>query len=166
MALMVNAQHLGQAVRLLDHPNLHLITEFDYRHPERPSRLAHPHLAVARRMPVLVLGKERSCLLTGGDFIQEPPRGNGEACLSVSKLLDAGLELLLQRLAKPGGLVCDPVMLGRSGLALAARRFGCRFVGATQDQRSADRILREVRSDGTQAGEVDAGNGPGGNEGR
>ena len=61
------------------------------------------------------------------------------------------MALIVQRLARPGPLVCDPVLLDRSSTALAARKHGCLFTGATKEQSSLDRIrhrLAQEESDG------------------
>ena len=44
------------------------------------------------------------------------------------------MELILERFCRPGQVVCDPAMLNRAGAALAARKLGCRFVGAAAVQ--------------------------------
>lgn len=41
---------------------------------------------------------------------------------------------MLEWFCRPGRAVCDPVMLDRAGTALAARRLGCTFVGASKLQ--------------------------------
>ena len=50
------------------------------------------------------------------------------------------MELILERFCRPGQVVCDPAMLNRAGAALAARKLGCRFVGAAAVQSWRDRI--------------------------
>ena len=48
--------------------------------------------------------------------------------------------MVVERFCKLGQVVCDPVMRDRAGTALAARRLGCIFVGASETQSSIDRI--------------------------
>ncbi len=48
--------------------------------------------------------------------------------------------MVLERFCKLGQTVCDPVMRDRAGTALAARRLGCIFFGASETQSSIDRI--------------------------
>ena len=139
MAVMVNADFLPQILKQLDARDLDWITEFDYRQPNRAVRMAHPHRAVKRRHPILLYGKPGCLLPEGSDFIEEPPRG--ELPQSHTELLLGGMEALVRRLARPGQLVCDPVTLGRETVALSARRYGCRFVGAAETDSLTKMIL-------------------------
>ena len=50
------------------------------------------------------------------------------------------MALIVERFARPGQVVCDPVLLDRSSIALAARRHGCIFIGAGTDQSCINRI--------------------------
>ncbi len=52
------------------------------------------------------------------------------------------MRLIVERFTQPGQVVCDPVMLGRDTVALAALGAGCRFIGADTDQSSIDRVRR------------------------
>lgn len=140
MAVMVNAEYLPQILKQLDVQGLDWITEFDYRQPSRPVRMEHPHRAVKNRLPILLYGKPGCRLSEGSDFIEEPHRGESPR-RSDTELLLEGLEALVRRLARPGQLVCDPVMLGRETVALSARRHGCRFVGAAETDSLIRRIL-------------------------
>ena len=140
MAVMVDADFLPQILKQMDARGLDWITEFDYRQPSRPVRMAHPHRAVKRRLPILLYGKPGCMLPEGSDIIEEPPRGESPQ-RSDTELLLEGLGALVRRLARPGQLVCDPVMLGRETVALSARRHGCRFVGAAETDSLSRRIL-------------------------
>ena len=111
MAVMVNPDFLPQILKQMDVQGLEWITEFDYRQPGRPVRMVHPHRAVKSRRPILLYGKPRCSLPEGSDVIEEPPRGESPK-RSDTELLLEGLGALVQRLARPGQLVCDPVMLG------------------------------------------------------
>ena len=60
--------------------------------------------------------------------------------------------MIVERFARPGQVVCDPVLLDRSSIALAARRHGCIFIGAGTDQSCINRIrdrLARAEGDGT-----------------
>ena len=139
MAVMVNPDFLPQILKQMDARGLEWITEFDYRQPGRPVRMAHPHRALKGRRPILLYGKPRCGLTEGSDVIEEPPRGESPRG-SDTELLSEGLGALVRRLARPGQLVCDPVMLERETVALSARRHGCRFVGAAE----TDSIIRRI----------------------
>ena len=144
MAVMVNSPFLLQAVDKLRHKNMQFITELDYRCPERLSRSAHPLRITIQRWPVLLFGKERFILQPGPDSITEPPSDEFAGPKSHERLLEAGMGLLVARLVRPGQTVCDPMALGRSGIALASLAHGCRFIGAAEDQRLIDRIWARV----------------------
>ena len=99
-----------------------------------------PHRAVKSRRPVLLYGKPGCILPEGSDVIEKPHRGESPNRKDTELLLE-GMEALVRRLARPGQLVCDPVMLGRETVALSARRHGCRFVGAAETDSLISRIL-------------------------
>ena len=103
-----------------------------------PVNSGPPHWLKQHRRPLLVYGKPRFQFEGGPDLIRVPSEA-------------AGMALIVQRLARPGQLVCDPVLLDRSSTALAARKHGCLFIGATKEQSSLDRIrhrLAQEESDG------------------
>ena len=60
--------------------------------------------------------------------------------------LEAGMELIMERLTRPGQTVCDPLMLDRSHSAIAAWRTGRSFIGATDNEANLslirDRLAR------------------------
>ena len=58
MAVMVDARFLVPIIREFEKTDLRFIGEFDFRHPKRPGRPSHPHRVTARRMPILIYGKE------------------------------------------------------------------------------------------------------------
>ena len=139
MAVMVNADFLPQILKQMEKRGLEWITEFDYLQPDRPVRVAYPHKAVKSRRPILLYGKPGCSLLEGSDVIEEPPRSESPK-RSDTELLLEGMGALVRRLARPGHLVCDPVMLEREIVALSARRHGCRFVGAAE----TDSLIRKI----------------------
>ena len=140
MAVMVNPDFLPQILKQMEVRGLEWIGELDYRQPGRPVRMARPHRAVKSRRPVLLYGKPGCILPEGSDVIEEPHRGESPNRKDTELLLE-GMEALVRRLARPGQLVCDPVMLGRETVALSARRHGCRFVGAAETDSLISRIL-------------------------
>ena len=54
------------------------------------------------------------------------------------------MRAIVQRFTQPGQLVCDPIMLGRAGVALGALERNCFFIGADREQSSLDRIRRRL----------------------
>ena len=156
MAVMVNPDFLPQILKQMDVQGLEWITEFDYRQPGRPVRMAHPHRAVKSRRPILLYGKPGCSLPEGSDVIEEPSRGESPK-RSDTELLLEGLGALVQRLARPGHLVCDPVMLERETVALSARRHRCRFVGAAETDSIIRRIMARLAraEEGPDSGSLD-----------
>ena len=139
MAVMVSAPFTGAIILEMAQTDLRLIDVFDYRHPQRPRHLPHPHRVTSRRMPILLYGKGKTILKPGDDFVDESSPGFA-GDLNREQLLDLGLRKLVSRLAKPGDIVCDPVTCGRIGTALGARKEVCSFVGAVEDEKMLERF--------------------------
>ena len=53
---------------------------------------------------------------------------------------ERAMDQVLSRFCLPGQVVADPVMLNRAGTALAARKAGCTFIGATEVESCRDHI--------------------------
>ena len=132
-AVMAVPQSLPDVLFRLTPLGLTWITEFDYRCPDRPLRLKYPYRGQVGRLPILVFGKDKTRVPAGDDFVEEPPEG-GSGAFKPDQLSDAGLQMVVERFAAPGQVVCDPVILGRIGTALGARNAGCTFIGAAHDQ--------------------------------
>ena len=98
----------------------------------RPTLLMHLH-----RRPVLVYTKGEFRPDGMHDLVEVPPR---QGLSGRTAEHEGDMAVLLERFVRPGQTVCDPIMLDRAGTALAARRQGCTFVGATEMQSSVDRI--------------------------
>ena len=130
MAVMANPQFLHRIIDSLQLKGVFYLLELDYRCPDRPLRLEHPLQGRIGRLSILVFGKEKTRISVSDDFIEEPSKGDA-AGLKPHELLDAGLQKVVQRFAKPGQVVCDPITLGRVGTALGARNAGCTFAGCT-----------------------------------
>ena len=146
--LLCRGRDLPEAFRrLLPNKNIEFLCEFDYRVdlPARP--LGGRHGIAQRRMPLLVFGKSGSSLREGDDVLQLPPVADETGEVRIGERHAAGSELVIRRFAVPGGLVCDPLLMGGAHIALAAIRHGCRFVGSCLDQKRfeyvRDRIARE-----------------------
>ena len=156
--LLCRTNDLPEAFRHLRHKDFGFVCEFDYRIdlPARP--LGEGHEIALRRMPLLVFGKSKSALGEGDDVIQLPPVNDGSAEVRISERHAAGAELITVRFAVSGGLVCDPLLIGGANTALAAIRYGSRFVGGCPDQqrfeyvrnRIASECGREVYGEGTK----------------
>ena len=146
MAILVNPHLVPEiSAMLLRNASLQWITLFYYDCPGRPPRLPYPHSHRPRRLPILVIGKDKTRLPEVSDIVIEPSRDSSSG-LTPLGLLDAGLQELVQRIAKPEQLLFDPVTLARRGTALGARSVGCKFIGAV-DPKDADRYEARLRKD-------------------
>ena len=100
-----------------------------------------PHWLSSPCLPLLVYGKP-GCRLEGGDAVIRVPCPNG-----ASDGLDrtsAGMEQTVSRFARWGQAVCDPMLSGRSGSALAAQARGCAFIGADSDDSRLDLVAKSL----------------------
>ena len=145
MAILVNPHLLPEiSVSLLRNLSLQWITLFYYDCQGRPAPLPKPHSHRPRRLPILIIGKDKTLLPEVSDIVIEPSRDSSVGLTNLG-LLDAGLQELVQRIAKPEQLLLDPVTLGRLGTALGARSAGCEFIGAVDPgkaERYEDRLCK------------------------
>ena len=139
MALLIRDQFLPEILELLSNCDLSWLHPFEYRIPHRPFRLPHPHRGWVHKQPLLLYGKSRAIIPEGEDYIWESRR-MGPTGYTQSDLLESGMRSVVKRLVHPGGTVCDPLLLGRAGIAVAAREHGCRFIGASDDSKSIMRV--------------------------
>ena len=75
------------------------------------------------------------------------PPEPGAAARRQGQLNNAGLELILARFARPGQVICDPLMLSQASAALAARKLGCIFIGADREATSIARVRRHLEGE-------------------
>ena len=156
MAVLANAMRLPAIIGHLTHPGLEWAAEFDYRYGGPPVSSGYPHRVSLGRKPLLIYGKTGFRLQGGNDVIEVPPPDEPAMRPQVRQRDDAGMALIVERFARPGQVVCDPVLLDRSSTALAARRHGCIFIGAGTDRSCINRIrdrLARAESDGTTRNE-------------
>ena len=119
MVVVGSGTHLLQMLEHLAHPGIEWGMELDLLLHGPPGRSGSPHFINLRRWPILVFGKPGFRLSAGDDLIQVPhPEELPEGC----NRNEAAMALILDRFARPGQVVCDPIMLDRSGVALAARQ--------------------------------------------
>ena len=154
MVVVGNGVILPRMLVRLAHQDLRWLAEFDLVFHGKPAGSGRPHFMHLHRRPVLVYGKGRFRLSSMHDLLDVPspevlPRGITEH--------EKAMDLLVERFCHPGQTVCDPVMLDRAGTALAARRLGCTFVGASEIQSCIDGIrvrlaLAEKDREGIPAG--------------
>ena len=143
--VLASGERLPEVLEHLKHPELRWVCEFDYVFGEPAIRPRGKHPLELRRRPLLVFGKARFRLSSGHDVIRLP-RPDDSA--RPTQRLEAGMRLIVQRFTRPGQVVCDPIMLDRAGVGLAALEGGCRFVGAERDQSCVDRVSRRLAETG------------------
>ena len=155
MAVVGSGVLLPQMLERLTHPELRWLAEFDLVFHGAPMGSGPPHYMNLRRRPVLVYHKGQFRVSGMPDLLELSP----EDALPGTTEQEAAMELLAKQFCRPGQKVCDPNMLDRAGVALAARRLGCAFVGASKIQSCVDRIRRrldlgEREREGLLAGEL------------
>ena len=106
------------------------------------------HQLQLRRRPLLVYGRSHFRLNGGHDMVNLP---RPEHKPRPGERLEQGMRAIVPRFAQPGQLVCDPIMLGRAGVALGAAEHHCAFIGADREQSSLDRIRRRLDMEETSA---------------
>lgn len=145
---------LPMMLQQLEHPDLRWLAECDLllRGPAESSGPPH-HVALHRR-PLLVYGKQGFRLQGMDDLIEVPSADELPPGLHRNGV---AISLVIERFCKPGQAVCDPVMRGRASTALAARKLGCTFVGASETQSEVEAIrVRLARAGDRPAGDADA----------
>ena len=145
MAVVGNGVMLPRMLERLTHQALKWLAEFDLVFHGKPVRSVRPHYMHLHRRPILVYEKGQFRPSGIDDLVEVPPE---EALPKGITEHERAMDLLVERFCRPGQTVCDPIMLDRAGTALAARRLGCAFVGASERQSSIDRIrVRLARAD-------------------
>ena len=133
MALLADSTLLPEITKRAGRDDLRYLIEYDYRFPGRSSKLPHPHRGTVNRQPLLIYGKQRASLPAGPNFIEEPRDDGSTGSGQPTRLLEQGMAQVVSRFLPPGGTGCQPLLLNHAGFAIAARRFGCRFIGASDN---------------------------------
>ena len=143
MAVLTSGAHLPWVLRCLEHPEIDWVTEFDYR-PPKPSKSGSPHYVNVRRRPLLIYGKRGFQLQKGDDVVKVPLAEDDGTFTRSGQRLEAGMAVIIERLALPGQTVCDPIMQHRCDSALAAWETGRAFIGATDTSASLTKIKAQL----------------------
>ena len=152
MVVMNDGMQLPQVLEGLNHPDLKWISEFDLQHQAVSVPAGRPYSITLRRRSLLIYGKP-GFRLNGGDNVialptpDQSPEGHLQRNLS-----DEAMALIVERFARPGQVVCDPIPLDRASTALAARKHGCDFIGADKDEVNLERIRRSLTRDASDGG--------------
>ena len=147
MVVMNDGMQLPQVLEHLNHQDLKWISEFDLQHQAVSVGVGPPHWITLRRRSLLIYGKPGFRLSGGDNIIALPtpdqlPEGHLQR-----HLLDMAMALIVERFARPGQVVCDPIPLDRASTALAARKHGCFFIGADTNDVNLGRIRRSLARD-------------------
>ena len=118
------------------------IAELSLLFPNPIGNSGEPHWMGLRRAALLVCGKPGTRLEGECDVIDVPTPGGDTAGRPLE--LEDGMPLVVQWFASQSQVVCDPMLCGRSRVALAVLGAGCTFIGADEDQSSIDLLLEQV----------------------
>ena len=149
MVVVGSGMLLPQMLQRLEHEGLRWIMEMDLHQGGPPVRSDRPYFLDLHRQPLLIFGKPAFRPPRVADFIQVPAPDDLPQGLDRN---DMAMQLILERLCRPGQVVCDPIMLNRAATALAALKMGCTFFGATESSPLRDQIharVAEVEADST-----------------
>ena len=153
LVVLATGMFLPQTLKNLENDQLGWMAELDLVSRGQPTGSGAPRFLRLHRRPVLVYSKGTFRMNEMDDLFEVPPPGELTDGLSAQ---ETAMALLVERFAKPGQTVCDPVMLDRAGTALASRRRGCIFVGAERTQSCVDRIRKRLEdAEGDGKGHLD-----------
>ena len=150
LVVVVSGMFLPWVMKNLENDQLRWVAEFDLVFHGQPTGSGPPRFMRLHRRSVLVYSRGTFQMNGTDDLFDVPPQGELPDGLNEG---ETAMALLVERFAKPGQTVCDPVMLDRAGTALAARRRGCIFVGSEKTQSCVDRIrkrLEDAERDGEE----------------
>ena len=152
--VVASGMFLPWILKNLQHDQLQWMAELDLLYRGQPSGSGSPRFLRLHRRSVLVYSKGTFRMNEMDDLFEVPPQGELPDGLNER---ETAMSLLVERFARPGQTVCDPVMLDRAGTGLAARRGGCIFVGSEKTQSCVDRIWKRLEhGDGDGNGRLDA----------
>ena len=147
MVVMNNAMQLPQVLERLNHPDLNWISEFDLQHQRVSVGAGSPYWITLRRRSLLIYGKSGFKLNGGDNVIALPTSDELPEEQLRRQWLGLAMALIVERFARPGQVVCDPIPLDKASSALAARKHGCYFIGADKDEVNLERIKRSLARD-------------------
>ena len=147
MVVLNDGMLLPQVLEGLKHPGLKWISEFDLQHQGVSVPAGPPYWITLRRRSLLIYGKPGFRLNGGDNVIALPTLDQLPEEHLQRNPLDEAMALIVERFARPGQVVCDPIPLDRASTALAARKHGCYFIGADKDEVNLERIKRSLARD-------------------
>ena len=147
MVVMNDGMLLPQVLEGLGHPDLKWVFEFDFQHQGVPVDVRTSPRVTLRRRSLLIYGKPGFRLSGGDNIIAWQTSDELSLGQLQRRLFDEAMALIVKRFARPGNLVCDPILQGRASTALAARTHGCFFIGADNDEANLDRVRKALTHD-------------------
>ena len=148
MVVLANSSRLLEEMSYLKHKGLEWICQFSYHFQIPLEDSGEPHWVQIRQYPLLVYGKSGSRLKEGYDVIDAPVFLEG--MMNRLEAIEFGMPSVVKRFVAPGQVVCNPMLRGASGLALAVLKNGCHFVGADVEETALYSVHEELaREEGT-----------------
>ena len=145
MFVLAGTERLPDFIERLRHPDLAWVCALHYVHHVRATGLGrNPRGGAALGQKLLLVYGKPGFRLNGGDGVISALPSDEEDREYRRGHLDLGMELIISRFTDTGGLVCDPLLLGRNESALAAAKQGRRFVGADQDASRLEAVVRQL----------------------
>ena len=142
LVVPVYPEHLLDGLLFRVHPDLQWIWEFELLF-DRPIEIhVEPHVILTRRIPLLAYGKSKSNLADGPDVIEVPsPK---LPLTDRRRILEQGMERVIDRFADPGGVVCLTQLQGMGPAAMAAIDSGCVVIGCDEDRVCLDQFAEQL----------------------
>ncbi len=148
LVAVVSPMFLPDILRLLEHDELRWFGALSLVFHGRPINSGRPHFMRLQQLTALIYGKAQAKLDGMDNLLMAPPEELSQGRTEH----EAVMALLLERFARPGQAVCDPVMRDRAGTALAARGLGCPFIGAERISSCLARIWKRLEeAEGNEA---------------
>ena len=147
MVVVNNTLQLPDVLERLKHPDLQWVFEIDLQHPEAPVDVGKPRRITLRRMSLLIYGKPGFKLNAVDNVMALRTSDELPLAQLQRRLFDEAMALIVERFARPGQVICNPILLHRAGTALAARKHGCYFIGADQDEVNLSRVRKALTQD-------------------
>ena len=142
MVVLADSSRLPEEMSYLKHKGLEWICQFSYHFQIPLEDSGEPHWVQIRQYPLLVYGKSGCRLKEGYDVIDAPVFLQG--MMNRFEAIEYGMPMVVKRLVTPGQVVCNPMLRGASGLALAVLKNGCHFVGAGADETALNSVYEEL----------------------
>ena len=144
MFVLAVIERLPEFIERLRHPVLAWVCALHYVHQGGATgSRRNPRGGAPGQKLLLVYGKPGFRLNGGDGVISALPSDEGDPGNRRGHL-DFGMELIISRFTGPGGMVCDPLLLGRKASAMAAIKRGRRFIGADDDASRLNTVARQL----------------------